>query len=183
MSKYRRWRVEGGTYFFTVVTYERQPILTSDLARRSLRTAINEIRRRHPFEIVAFVLLPEHLHTVWQLPRGDVDYSVRWRQIKTRFTQLYSQENRDLPSLSESRTKRHEHSIWQRRFYEHTVRDESDLKRCVDYIHINPVKHRLVSRVGDWEWSSFHRFVVEQEYDHDWGGSDEWFGDEFQQWE
>lgn len=183
MSKYRRWRVEGGTYFFTVVTYERRPILTTDLGRSCLRTAIDEIRGRHPFEIIACVLLPDHLHVVWQLPHGDVDYSTRWRQIKTRFTQLFSQNAVRAPFPNASRSKRHEHSIWQRRFYEHTVRDEADLKRCVDYIHINPVKHRLVSRVCDWEWSSFHRFVGEQEYDLDWGGSDEWFGDEFQQWE
>lgn len=183
MSQYRRWRITGGMYFFTVVTFNRQPILTTELGRRSLRIAMDEVRNHWPCEYIAQVLLPDHLHAVVALPTGDADYSTRWRIIKKRFTQNYLMEVLPLPVPNASRVKRHEQTIWQRRFYEHTVRDETDLKRCVDYIHINPVKHRLVTRVRDWAWSSFHRFVEDQEYDLDWGGSDEWFGDEFQQWE
>ena len=182
MSEYRRWRVAGGFYFFTVVTAERRPLLTTDLGRGCLRDAISSVRVRLPFEMIAQVLLPDHLHVVMHLPAGETDYSTRWRQIKTLFSRQYLAQVPALPR-SASRLRRQEHGIWQRRFYEHTIRDEVDLKRCVDYIHINPVKHRLVSRVRDWPWSSFHRFVEQREYDADWGGSNEWFGDEFQQWE
>ena len=159
MSDYRRWRVDGGTYFFTVVTYQRQLFLTDDNARRCLQAAVKRVRARRPFNILAVVLLPDHLHAVWELPRGDSDDATRWRPIKTTFTRCYEAFVRTERGLSESRRQRKEHAVWQRRFFEHTCRDESDLKRCVDYIHVNPVKHKLVERVRDWPWSSFHRYV------------------------
>jgi putative transposase len=182
MSNYRRWRVEGGWYFFTVVTYERRPILTTEFGRRCLREAITQVRSRLPCEFFAFVLLPDHFHTVMHLPLGDSDYSTRMRQIKTLFTQKYL-KNHPVVTTNPSRLRRSEQSIWQRRFYEHTILEEDDLRRCVDYIHINPVKHRLVTRVIDWPHSSFHRFVGLGEYASGWGGSDDWFGDEFKNWE
>jgi putative transposase len=179
MSNYRRWRVEGGTYFFTVVTHERRPLLTTEAARTSLRAAICRVRQRHPLRVVAIVLLPDHLHTIWELPPGDADYAVRWRQIKTLVTQSLAPILPVAGDLSPSRRRRHEMGVWQRRFYEHTCRDEQDVKRLADYIHVNPVKHRLVTRVCDWPWSSFHRYVRSGEYTREWGGSDEWYGDEF----
>lgn len=147
-----------------------------------MRTAFEEVRNRHAFDVVAIVLLPDHLHTVWQLPAGDNKYSLRWRQIKTRFTQEYLAAGGRPGFVSPSKARKCERGIWQRRFYEHTCRDEDDLKRCVDYVHVNPLKHRLVRRVRDWPWSTFHAFVAQGEYAADWG-SGEWFGDEFQKWE
>ena len=179
MSDYRRWRVEGGTYFFTVVTYERRPLLATEAARASLRKAIFQVRQRHPLRVVAIVLLPDHLHTIWELPPGDANYAVRWRQIKTLVTQSLAPILPMAADLSPSRRSRHEKSVWQRRFYEHTCRDEQDVKRLADYIHVNPVKHQLVTRVRDWPWSSFHRYVGLGEYTCDWGGGDAWYGDEF----
>jgi putative transposase len=179
MSNYRRWRVQGATYFFTAVTYRRRPILTTDSARAALREALRRVRALQPFEIVAIVLLPDHLHTVWTLPANDSDYSTRWRELKalvTRSLWPHAPSGQPIPS---SRRRSGEKLVWQRRFYEHTCRDESDLSRCIDYVHLNPVKHRLVSRVGDWPWSSFHRYVKLGHYESDWGGSPEWFGDEF----
>jgi putative transposase len=171
MSLFLRHRLAGGTYSFTVVTHQRQRILTSASARRSLREAITHVRCNRPFRIVAVVLLPDHLHMIWELPRGDADYSTRWRRIKSVFSRTYlSQGGREGPT-SASRRRKAERGIWQRRFYEHTCRDESDLKRCADYVHWNPVKHGLVPRVGDYPWSSFHRYVGLGEYAADWGGT------------
>lgn len=179
MSNYRRWRVEGGIYFFTAVTFERQSFLVEPIPRQLLRTAIESVRQRYPFEILAWVSLPDHLHTVWALPSGDFNYSVRWRQIKTLFSQAYLRAEPKLPPANSNRTRRGEHNVWQRRFFEHTCRDESDLKRCIDYVHVNPLKHGLVQRVQDWPWSTFHRYVQLGEYDRAWGNAHEWFGDEF----
>ena len=178
MRRYRRNR-EGRLFFFTVVTHERREILTSVLARTSLRKAIRDVRQRHPFEITAIVLLPDHLHAVWELPPGDNDYSLRWRLIKTHFTKSWLAGGGEKGLLTESRKRSGEQAVWQRRFYEHTCRDEQDVVRCIEYIHLNPVKHQLVSRVVDWPWSSFHRFVRTGIYSNDWGGSSELYGDEF----
>jgi putative transposase len=128
MSRYRRNHI-GRVFFFTVVTDRRRPILTSDLGRRALREAIAETRRSLPFEVTAIVLLPDHLHVIWELPRCDADYSTRWRLIKTHFTKTWRRHGGSLTHRSESRRKRGEHGVWQRRFFEHTCRDESDLKR------------------------------------------------------
>ena len=179
MSQYRRWRVEGGTFFFTVVTHLRRPLLTSDIGRASLREAFRQVRQRRPFQVVAIVVLPDHLHTIWELPRHDADYSTRWRQIKSFVTRALAEDLDGAEDRSASRRRRGERGIWQRRFYEHMCRDEEDLKRLADYIHINPVRHRLVARVQDWPWSSFHRYVRLGEYPADWGGSHAWYGDEF----
>jgi len=131
-----------------------------------LRKAFREVRRSHPFEIDAIVVLPDHLHSVWTLPPDDADFALRWRQIKSAFS-------RGLPAgehISESRADKAERGIWQRRYWEHTLHDEADFARHVDYIHFNPVKHRHVSRVKDWPHSSFHRMVRLGIYPLDWAG-------------
>lgn len=170
MRSYLRYNVAGGTYFFTLVTYDRRGFLTSPLARACLRNAFQSVRETRTFQIVAIVLLPDHLHCVWELPSGDSDYSTRWRRIKSLFTKCWLAGGRAEGERDDSRNKKAERAICQRRFYEHMVRDEEDLERCVDYIHWNPVKHGLVSRVRDYSWSSFHRFVKLGHYDLGWGG-------------
>jgi putative transposase len=183
MSRYRRNFVPGGTYFFTVVTNRRRPFLTSDIARRSLRTALRRVRSRHPFTIDAIVLLPDHLHTVWTLPPQDAAYPLRWKRIKERFTSAYLANGGEEASVSASRHAKGERGVWQRRYYEHTVRDDVDLKHRVDYVHINPLKHGLVTRVVDWPWSSFHRYVTLGEYTPDWGADPTFYGDEWLKYE
>ncbi|MFO0904208.1 MAG: transposase [Pirellulales bacterium] len=172
MPNYRRWFVPGGTYFFTCVTQGRRPILTTELGRRCLHEALETVQETHRFEIVAIVLLPDHWHTVWSLPTGDANYPLRWSRIKEEFTVKWLQAGGSEARQSASREKKRQRGIWHKRYWEHTVRDEPDLKRCVDYIHWNPRKHRLVDRVGDWEWSSFHRYVAAGEYTPEWGDID-----------
>ncbi|MGC4007301.1 MAG: transposase [Pirellulales bacterium] len=140
----------------------------------ALREAIDVVRAKLPFHLVAIVLLPDHLHTVWELPDGDTDYSTRWRWIKTEFTRNYASTSPGTDPRSASRRTRGELAVWQRRFYEHTCRDDADVKRCVDYAHVNPLKHGLVERVRDWPWSTFHRYVRNGEYSLDWGRSEHW---------
>lgn len=182
MSRYLR-NYSGQVFFFTVVTDQRQPILTTDLGRRVLRGAIQETRGNLPFESIAWVLLPDHLHTIWELPESDTDYSTRWRLIKTAFTKTWRRLGGSVTRLSQSRQRRGERGVWQRRFFEHTCRDERDFQRCFDYIHVNPLKHNLVERVSDWPLSTFHRYVEQGIYSPSWGSANEWYGDEFQLFE
>jgi putative transposase len=172
MPDYRRWYVPGGTYFFTVVTHERRPLFSDETARRFLRKSIKTIQQSRPFTLFAICLLPDHLHCVWTLPEGDANYSTRWRRIKEEFTTPWIARGGPEGFRSASRRSKEERGVWQRRFWEHTVADDEDLKRCVDYIHWNPRKHRLVANVKDWPWSSFHRFVSAGEYAADWGRDD-----------
>lgn len=169
----------GQVYFFTLVTHERRPILTTERGRLALRTAIQSVRLAHPFEITAIVLLPDHLHAVLELPPGSTDYSTRWRLIKSHFTRVWRESGGAEGGVSQGRQLKGERGIWQRRFYEHTYRDENGLRRCVDYIHVNPLKHGLVKKVSEWPWSSFHRYVRLGEYPQDWGSESHWQGDEF----
>ncbi|MBL4885406.1 MAG: transposase [Planctomycetaceae bacterium] len=178
MRRYIR-STAGRTLFFTLVTHERQEILTSQPGRHALRSAIKKVQSTHPFRIIAFVLLPDHLHTIWEMPQNDLDYPMRWRLIKTNFTRNWMKSGGAEGTVTASRMHKQERAIWQRRYYEHTCKDENDLKRCVDYTHVNPLKHGLVKRVADWEWSSFHRYVKQGEYPQNWGSSENWFGDEF----
>jgi len=158
MPHYRRLYVPGSWYFFTVVTHERRPILTSEIARKSLRTAIDSTRAGFPFTTVAWVLLPDHLHCIWQTPEKDTDFTTRWRLIKTRFSRSYIKGGGlEVKELSESRRRRKERGIWQRRFWEHCLRDDDDLRYHIAYIHYNPVKHGLVEDSRAWPYSSIHR--------------------------
>lgn len=165
MLNYRRARV-GNTYFFTVVTHRRRSFLCDDRPRTALRTAITETRGLHPFVIEAWVLLPDHLHCLWRLPEGDTDYSIRWALIQKGFTKRVN-DWLDLPALSASRKKHRESSVWQRRFWEHTIRDGRDFAAHCDYVHYNPVKHGLAISPKDWLWSTFHRFVEKGLYPKD----------------
>jgi putative transposase len=172
MPDYRRNYVAGGTYFFTVVTHCRRTMLTDQFARKCLHEAIAEIQVSWSFDIVAIVLLPDHFHTVWTLPKDDGDYSVRLRRIKEQFTRRYLEQGGTEWPQSISREVHGQRGVWQKRFWEHTIQDEHDWKRCVDFVHWNPKKHRLVSQIKDWPWSSFHRFVEDGEYEQNWGGQD-----------
>ncbi|MCY1298209.1 REP-associated tyrosine transposase [compost metagenome] len=165
MSTYRRAQ-DGTLYFFTLVTEQRRPLLTHAAARQALREAIRHTRQRYPFAIHGWVLLPEHLHCLWELPAQDMDFGRRWSLIK----RLTSQTLAPPSAVVLSRHLRREASLWQRRFWEHRIRDEPDYRRHMDYLHWNPVKHGLVQRVADWPWSSFHRLVREGVYPADWGG-------------
>jgi putative transposase len=172
MPDYRRWHVPGGTYFFTVVTDSRRPILCNEMARKCLHDAIAKVRVKWPIEVVAIVLLPDHIHTVWTLPQGDAGYPMRWKRIKEEFTSAYLSHGGAEVAPNLSRQRQGERGVWQRRYWEHTVRDEEDLKRCVDYVHWNPKKHGYVANVRDWQWFSFHRYVELGEYTPDWGADD-----------
>ena len=176
MTDYRRNFLAGGSFFFTVNLAERHLRLLMDHIDK-LRAAFREMRRHHPFTIDAMVVLPDHLHTIWTLPEGDADFATRWRLIKSAFSRSLATGERVSESraakgerVSESRAAKGERGIWQRRFWEHTVRDDHDFARHFDYIHINPVKHRLVARVSDWPYSSFHRMVKLSVYPRDWAG-------------
>ena len=168
MQRYRRRRQPGGTFFFTLVTYEREPLLTSPLARKLLRDAIGTCREAHPFVIEAFVLLPEHMHCLWRLPAGDSDYSIRWNLIKRTFTHAWLKNAMREGIVSASRHRHGHRGVWQRRFWEHTIRDEEDYSRHADYIHWNPVKHCLVTCPHKWPHSSFHRWLERGRYSTDW---------------
>ena len=159
MPNYIRIHDSGGMYFFTLATYNRLPIFSTPTARDLLRSAWMEVQTRHPFTMVAVCLLPDHLHCIWSLPEEDDNYSMRWKEIKRRFTSGYLLKIGPGEPRSESRNKRKEAAIWQRRFWEHTIRDEIDLARHIEYIHNNPVKHGFVDDPANWPWSSYHQYA------------------------
>ena len=187
MSQYLRFFQPGGTFFFTVVTHGRWPLFRHSNAIRFLGDVMRGVQEDSPFEMTAFVILPDHLHCMWTLPMGDFDFSSRWSRIKRKFTQAWLRHvgaGKELvgtaqstnptkvgmahPTLSASRVKHREKDVWQRRFWEHTIRDETDFRRHLDYIHFNPVKHGLVDCPHAWEHSSFLRWVKERFYAKDW---------------
>jgi putative transposase len=163
MSDYHRNRAPGGTYFFTANLQDRRATtLTTNIAL--LRDAIRVTKARHRFHIDAWVVLPEHTHCLWTLPPGDADFSTRWQAIKALFS-------RTLPPCeprTPTQVRRADRGIWQRRFWEPTIRDDADYAAHMDYIHFNPVKHGLVENVADWPHSTFHRYVRHGLYPPDW---------------
>jgi putative transposase len=169
--QYRRAMTQGGTYFFTLVTYNREKLFCLPNNVSLLRNTFRYVMQQHPFTIDAFVLLPEHLHCIWTLPPEDRDFSTRWRLLKSYFSRQC--ETLSPEYLSVSRRSKQERAIWQRRFWEHLIRDEVDWKNHVEYIHYNPVKHGLVQSPKDWEYSSFHRSVRQGTYDIMWGAGNE----------
>jgi putative transposase len=168
MPQYTRSHVPGGTFFFTVALLERRHNLLIDRIA-DLREVFRVVRSQRPFEIDAIVILPDHLHCLWTLPTDDPDYSTRWRLIKTRFGACVPPGER----LSARRRSKGERGIWQRRFWEHTIRDEADYAAHVDYIHYNPVKHGYVTRAADWPHSSIHRFMEDGRIPADWAAGPE----------
>ena len=162
MSDFRRAYVPGGCFFFTLVTHDRRPLFADDRNVERLREGFRRALGKHPFGIDAIVILPDHLHAVWRLPDGDTDYSLRWRLIKHYVAS----------GTSSVTNRRGEKLVWQRRFWEHTIRDEEDWRNHVDYVHYNPVKHGYVRRPGDWRWGSFERAVRCGWYPPGWGEID-----------
>jgi putative transposase len=213
MPDYRRLKIPGATYFFTVVTDSRKPLFSDETARRVLKEATSETTSILPFKMDAWVLLPDHLHCLWTLPAGDRDFSKRWGIIKSHFTKKMKTVGWTLPTdptemkvgwalptkptetkvgwalptkptetrvgwalptevqQTPSRFKHREGMIWQRRFWEHLIRDEKDFNRHCDYIHYNPVKHGLIDDPKKWECSSILQFIEEGLYPQDWGDS------------
>lgn len=169
MPYYRRAHVPGGTFFFTVVTEQRAELLTTEPARAILRNAVQECRQRWPFRIDAFVLLKDHLHALWTLPPGDTEYPKRWAWIKKEFSKAWIAAGGEERETSSSRRRRRRRGVWQRGFWEHTIRDDRDFALHFDYIHYNPVKHDLVSSVRDWPFSTFHRWSRLGVYHPEWG--------------
>jgi putative transposase len=164
MPNYRRSNINGGVFFFTVVLADRSSHLLIENIER-LRSVYRVVRERRPFETIAVCILPDHIHAVWALPEHDKDFAGRWSLIKSGFSRGLEPRPR-----SQSKVAKREKGIWQRRYWEHAVRDESDLERHVDYVHFTPVKHGYVARVADWPHSSFHRFVERRLLPADWGG-------------
>ncbi|HXS73786.1 MAG TPA: transposase [Rhodanobacteraceae bacterium] len=164
VPNYRRVRIPGGTYFFTVNLQQRDRSLLVEHVGH-LRCAFRVARAERPFEIVAAVVLPNHLHCIWRLPDGDADYAIRWRHIKT----LFSRSLMIVGSASR-RTSRSERGIWQRRFWEHCIRDERDLLAHIEYVHFNPVKHGYVSETREWPYSTIHRYTESVEMNEKRGG-------------
>jgi putative transposase len=171
MANYRRIYTGGNIYFFTLVMYRRQAILCHDDIRTALRSGIMETRKTHPFKVDAWVLMPDHLHCIWTLPENDINFSTRWAMIKRYVTKQCCAEKYQRDEwLNKSRVKRKESTLWQRRFWEHQIRDDQNFQRHFDYLHFNPVKHGYVNSVKEWEFSSFHRYVKNEIYTENWGG-------------
>ncbi len=162
MSNYRRATAPGGCFFFTVVTHNRRPLFADTAAVDRLRNAFRRVMSKRPFTIDAVVVLPDHLHCIWQLPQNDTNYSTRWRLIKS-----FVSSGMDTPVNT-----RGEAPVWQRRFWEHLIRNESDWRRHMDYIHYNPVKHGYARQPKDWPHSSFKQAVGKGWYEENWGTID-----------
>ena len=169
MTDYRRFYIPGSTWFFTVNLAERRDnhLLVEQVD--SLRAAFRYVKNRKPYRMEAVVIMPDHLHCIWTLPAGDTDFSVRWSLLKSHFSRSIPDGER----ISQSRIKRRERGIWQRRFWAHLLTSQEDFNAHCDYIHWNPVKHGRVERVADWPHSSFHRFVQAGIYPESWGHSGE----------
>ena len=166
MVNYRRNFIPGAVYFFTVNLKNRKSnLLVEQVAL--LKYAMKTVKQKHPFKILAFVIMPEHLHMIWELPENDSDYSLRWKKIKASFSKSVSRSGVLL-----HKNRYNEYDLWQRRFWEHTLIDESDLENHINYIHFNPIKHGLVSDLNDWPNSSFHSYVQNRVIPKSWGSSE-----------
>jgi putative transposase len=162
MSQYRRFYQSGGYYFFTLFAYHRRLIFANPENVKQFRVAINKVKKSYPFSLNAIVVLPDHLHCLWKLPENDSDFSTRWRLIKRYFSM----------EMQAPINKRKEKEVWQRRFWEHIIRNENDWQNHMDYIHYNPVKHGLVKSPRDWKDSSFNYWVDKGIYERDWGSTE-----------
>lgn len=165
--RYRRVTIPGVAYFFTVNLYDRQShLLITEV--NLLRTIFRRVQRLHPFTINAIVIMPDHLHAIFTLPANDSNYSLRWNLIKGYF----SKEIQTIEPITASRKNKHERGIWQRRFWEHLIRNEQDMKNHIDYIHYNPVKHGYVLQPVQWQYSSIHHYIKNEALSKDWACSD-----------
>ena len=163
MPNHRRNRIAAGCYFFTVNLLDRRShLLVTEID--ALRDAVREARRTQPFHIDAFVVLPDHLHCMWTLPPGDADFPTRWRTIKTLFSRRVAHPVHRRPSL----VRKREAGVWQRRYWEHTIRDDADYAAHMDYIHFNPVKHGVAAHPAAWPYSSFLNCVAQGVYPEGW---------------
>jgi putative transposase len=181
--RYRRVFVPGASYFFTVVTHQRAPIFSDKLAVELYRRAVQKVQAAWPFTLEAEVVLPDHIHVLWTLPDNDLDYPTRMRLIKAEFSRSFIKQHRPLGERSASRAAKGEQAVWQRRYWEHMIRDERDFQAHLDYIHINPTKHGLVAAARDWPHSTFGIWVERGMYEPWWGSDDmpelpEWVGRE-----
>jgi putative transposase len=162
--RYRRANAPGAIYFFTVNLADRKSNLLTEQIDL-LRTAIRKIRQSHPFEIIAMVVLPDHLHAIWRLPEGDADFPLRWSLVKAAFSRTIPKTE----MIRHSRKMKRERGIWQRRYWEHQIRNDNDLEKHVAYVHFNPVKHGYVARAVDWSYSSIHREIARRNMTGSWG--------------
>jgi len=162
MSQYRRAVVPGGCFFFTLVTDHRYPWFADPRHVSRLREGFRRVRNRYPFELDAIVVLPDHLHLLMSLPEGDSNYALRLRLIKHYLTR----------GMTIRGNHRGEKPVWQKRYWEHAIRDDNDWRRHLDYVHFNPVKHGYVTHPSEWPYSSFHRCVEKGWYAIDWGRTD-----------
>ena len=167
MADYLRTYLNGGTYFFTVVTYLRFPIFNEETSVNLLKDCFLSIMKERPFKIDAIVIMPDHLLTIWTLPDEDSGFSIRWQQIKATFSRNYLGEK--VTDVTTSMMKKNEKGVWQRRFWEHAIRNQEDFNKHCDYIHHNPVKHGLIHSPSEWKFSSFRKFVEKGLYNGDWG--------------
>jgi len=151
---YRRAYILGGTYFFTVNLLNRKTSLLTDHINH-LRKAINTVKKQRPFKLDAMVIMPEHLHAMITLPESDADFSTRWMLIKSTFSRSIPRNEK----ITLSRQSKGERGIWQRRFWEHSIRDNIDYENHINYIHYNPVKHGYVSKASDWPYSTIHQYI------------------------
>ncbi|MFL0797173.1 MAG: transposase [Cellvibrionaceae bacterium] len=163
MVNYRRNYLPGGTFFFTASLQDRSKTYLVDNIE-CFRQSVRLTKQKYPFEIIAAVVLPDHVHMIWQLPQGESDFSKRWQMIKKEFTKSLLAHSVPVSRKSENR-----YNLWQSRFWEYTIRNEQDLERCINYIHYNPVKHSYVTRVWGWPFSSFHQYVSRGVLSVDWG--------------
>jgi len=168
MPDWRRAFLPGGSFFFTVVTDGRAQILTDSPARALLGRTIRRCQERWPFEINAIVLLPEHVHAIWTLPRGDAEYAKRWGWLKKEFTKSWLAAGGVEQQQTAGRIRDGRRGVWQPKYWEHMITDEDDFERHFDYIHYNPVKHGHVGCPHEWPWSSFDRWVKRGVYPRNW---------------
>lgn len=169
MPDFRRWWVAGGTYFFTLVTYDRSPILCTPLSRRLLKAAFAETSARLFFETLALVILPEHLHAIWRLPDGDAAYDRRWSMLKGCFTRKWRLQGGAERPVTVSQAARGRRGVWQRNYWARWMEDEDDLARHFDYLRYNPVHHELVDCPHQWRYSTFRSCVRDGLYEPRWG--------------
>jgi putative transposase len=161
---YRRIWHHGGTYFFTVNLLQRRDNTLLIDHVQEFRDAVKKVKSKYPFKIHAWVILPEHMHCILELPQEDADYASRWRLMKSYFSKSIA----NTEYKSEVRIKRKERGVWQRRYWAHLITDEKDYRAHMDYVHINPLKHGLVENVKDWQYSTFHRYVLLGVYPQNW---------------